>query len=122
MTDLPTVHRWADLPTDAPMAKLVRQRVIGQRAMLSRVELEQGCYVPTHRHDNEQFVCLLEGKARFGLGEQDHPGAAGESVIVHAGEVLHLPPNTPHAAEAIERCVMLDIFSPPSARTGIDRD
>ena len=40
--------------------------------------------------------------------------------FVGPGEVLHLPSNCPHSAEALEETVVLDIFSPPSERTGID--
>jgi hypothetical protein len=34
--------------------------------------------------------------------------------------VLQLPGGVPHSAYAIERCEILDIFSPPSETTGID--
>jgi quercetin dioxygenase-like cupin family protein len=32
---------------------------------------------------------------------------------VKPGEVLHIPPNVPHKAEAIEDTVDVDIFDPP---------
>ena len=34
---------------------------------------------------------------------------------MHAGEVLCIPSNMPHKAEAMEDTVDLDIFSPPRA-------
>lgn len=114
----PLHHRWSDLPTDSPMALLARQRVIGEQAMISRVTLQKGCCVATHAHPNEQFACLLSGRMKFALGAE---GARDRrEVIVSGGEVLHLPPNLPHSAEALEESVILDIFSPPSATTGID--
>ncbi len=33
-------------------------------------------------------------------------------MVVHAGEVLHIPSNVPHAAVALEDTLDLDIFSP----------
>lgn len=112
-------HRWDHLPIDKPMPLLSRRRVIGEKAMISDVRLEKGCHVPTHAHENEQFTCIVSGKLRFGIGAE---GAADRyEVDVAAGEVIHLPSNLPHSADALEDTRVLDIFSPPSATTGIDR-
>jgi len=40
-------------------------------------------------------------------------------MVIEAGEVLHLPANVPHSAEALEETLVLDIFSPTSEKTGI---
>ncbi len=107
---------WNALPVDRPMALLERRRVIGDKAMISHITLHKGCVVPVHSHENEQFSAILSGRLRFTFGEG---GPAG--MDVSAGQVLHLPSNCPHGAEALEETVVLDIFSPPSASTGIDR-
>jgi len=101
------------------MALLERRRIIGAQAMISHVTLHKGCDVPMHAHENEQFSCVISGRLRFGV--QDGPGGARRDVVVSAGEALHLPSNVPHAAFAEEETVVLDIFSPPSETTGIDR-
>ena len=116
--DEATAFTWQALAADHPMALLARRRVIGQQAMISHVTLEQGCFVPTHAHENEQFVCVLSGRMRFRLGPVHAPNR--REVVVTGGDVLHLPSNVPHEAEALERTVVLDVFSPPSATTGID--
>ena len=113
-----TLYRWSDLPTDAPMPLLERQRVIGEKMMISRLILQHGFSVPIHAHENEQISCVLSGKLRFHI--QDGTGGATRTVDVGAGEVLVLPSWVPHGAEAIEDCVALDLFSPPSQATGID--
>ncbi len=119
MNSMPaTVHRWETMSFDTPMALLERKRIIGTQAMISHVVLRKGCFVPTHAHDNEQFVCMLSGALRFKLGSAEGPR---DELIVRGGEVLHLPPQVPHEAEALEDTVVLDVFSPPSATTGIDR-
>jgi quercetin dioxygenase-like cupin family protein len=110
---------WKDQPEDRPMELLSRKRVIGQQAMISRVLLKKGCDVPTHSHPNEQFSHVLSGKLRFGLGAEGSP--QWTEIVVGPDECLHLPSNVPHSAYAVEDTIVLDIFSPPSQTTGIDR-
>ena len=99
------------------MPLIDRRRIIGERMMISDVTLHPGFEVPAHSHDNEQFVVMLEGRARFTVGE----GADAEAFDVVGGQVLCLPPNVPHACTALERCRILDLFSPPSETTGVDQ-
>ena len=110
--------RWLDLPRDHPLPRLARRRIIGEKMMLSEVWLEKGCTVPTHAHANEQFACILEGRLRFGLGADGAPDR--REVTLGAGEVLHLPSHVPHSAEALEDTLVLDLFAPPSEKTGVD--
>jgi quercetin dioxygenase-like cupin family protein len=51
---------------------------------------------------------VLDGALKFLLGDDQE-----EEVIVRAGEVLVIPPNLPHSAEALEDTVDIDIFDPP---------
>lgn len=111
-------HRWDDLSCDRPLERLVRRRVIGERVMLSHVTLEKGCHVESHAHENEQMAVVLSGAVRFALGDGDD----ASTLDVRAGEVLHLPSGLPHAATALDDSVVLDVFSPPSEATGIDRE
>ena len=46
-------------------------------------------------------------------------GFLGEE-CVFAGEVVHLPSNVPHSAEALADSLLIDVFSPPSEKTGVD--
>lgn len=117
MTTDATVHHLDDLPLDHPCAGIARRRLVGAQAMLSLVTLERGTVVPVHAHPNEQIALVRSGLMRFTL-----PRADGTTSTVDLGpdEVLMLPANAPHGAEALERSVVLDIFAPPSARTGID--
>jgi quercetin dioxygenase-like cupin family protein len=100
------------------MPLLTRRRVIGRQAMISQVRLKRGCKVPTHQHPNEQFACILEGSLRFGIGEEGR--AERFELVALAGDIVTLPSNVPHSAEALEDTLVLDVFSPPSATTGID--
>ena len=103
-----TFHRWDDMPKERVSDLLQRRLITGERMMLAHVYLDKGCVVPKHSHDNEQLTYILEGALRFWLGEDGQ-----EEVIVRAGEVLVIPPNLPHKAEALEDTLDVDIFSPP---------
>lgn len=103
-----TFTRWADLPWERLNEKLERRLITGNRMMLAHVLLRKGCVVPRHQHENEQFTYILEGALRFRLGE-----AGAEEVTVRAGEVLHIPSNVWHEAEALEDTLDMDVFSPP---------
>ncbi len=113
-----TLHTLANLPTDQPMPLIDRRRIMGERMMISEVVLHPGFEVASHSHENEQMVVMLEGRAEFTIGGKS--GGDGEKVIVSAGQVLELPPNLPHACVALERCRILDLFSPVSEKTGVD--
>lgn len=103
-------YRWEDMPRERVTPNLERRIVSGERMMLAHVYLEKGCIVPQHSHENEQLTYILEGALRFWIGED-----GSEELVVSAGEVLHIPPNVPHKAEALEDTLDVDVFSPPRA-------
>lgn len=103
-----TLYRWDAMPKEQVTDSLSRRLITGERMMLAHVYLDKGCIVPRHSHENEQITYILEGALRFWIGENEE-----EEVIVRAGEVLHIPSNVPHKAEALEDTVDVDIFSPP---------
>ena len=99
--------RWADLPKEQVTPQLSRRLVTGERMMLAQVYLEKGCIVPRHSHENEQITWIVEGALRFLIGEHGE-----QEIVVRAGEVLHIPSNVPHMAEALEDTLDVDLFSP----------
>jgi len=112
------VETWSKLGVDRPMPKIARQRIIGDHMMVSKVTLEPGFDLASHAHANEQFVVVLSGHCRFTVGA---PGSREfREVEVRGGDVLVLPPNVPHSCKAIERTEIMDLFSPPSEKTGVD--
>lgn len=98
---------WGAIPIETLSAQLGRQLIVGQNLMLARVLLKKGCVVPEHSHPNEQLTYILEGALRFWIDNKE--------IVVQAGEVLTIPPNMPHKAEAVEDTVDLDVFYPPRA-------
>jgi quercetin dioxygenase-like cupin family protein len=103
-----THHRWDDLPKESLSDVLERRLITGDRMMLAHVYLKKGAIVPRHSHENEQITYILEGGLRFWIGADE-----SQVIDVLAGEVLHIPSNVPHKAEALADTLDVDIFSPP---------
>ncbi len=101
-------YRVEDLPREKVTDLLDRRLISGERSMLAHVYLKKGCIVPFHSHENEQVSYVLEGALRFWLGEHGE-----QELVLRAGEVLVIPSQVRHKAEALEDTVDVDIFTPP---------
>ncbi len=113
-----TLYGWNEVLKEQLNPKLARQFVSGEQAMFARIELKKGCIVPTHAHPNEQIAYIESGALLFRLG---YPGEEEQVHTVRAGEVLVIPGNLPHSAEALEDTVDFDLFAPPR-KDWIDKD
>ena len=103
-----TKFTWNDMPKERVTNRIDRRIVCGDSTMVAHVYLEKGAIVPEHSHHNEQLTYVLKGKLRFWVGED-----FAQVVDVGEGEILHLPSNVPHRAEALEETLDVDIFNPP---------
>jgi quercetin dioxygenase-like cupin family protein len=98
---------WSSVPLEDLNPLIQRQFVVGQDIMVARVLIKKGGIVPEHSHHNEQVTYILEGALKFWIDDKE--------IVVNAGEVLTIPPNMPHRAEALVDTVDLDVFNPPRA-------
>jgi quercetin dioxygenase-like cupin family protein len=98
---------WSSVEVEPLNPLLGLHFVVGQNIMLARVLLKKGCIVPEHSHPNEQITYIAEGALKFWIDDKE--------IVVHSGEVLTIPPNMPHMAEALEDTVDFDVFNPPRA-------
>src|SRR5215472_17516778 len=96
---------WRQVELEVVNPLLERQLIVGQDVMLARILLRKGCIVPLHSHVNEQLSYVIEGAMKFWID--------GKEIVLRPGEVLTIPPNMPHRAEALEDTIDLDIFHPP---------
>ena len=96
---------WNDVKQEQLSPQLSRRFISGPNTTLARFELKKGCVVPMHHHSNGQLTWVVEGCLRFTWPD-------GEPIDVRGGEVLVIPPDVPHAAEALEDTVVTDVFSP----------
>ncbi|HEX9581731.1 MAG TPA: cupin domain-containing protein [Gemmatimonadales bacterium] len=103
-----TFFRWDDMPKERVNDHLDRRLITGERVMLAHVYLKKGCVVPRHAHENEQLTYVLDGALKFWIGDDEEEGP-----VIRSGEVLHIPSNVPHKAEALEDTLDVDVFCPP---------
>jgi len=102
---MPEKTSWDKIEKEKLSATITRQMIFGEKAMLARIFLARGAIVPRHSHINEQITWIISGalKLIFDDGER----------ILRNDEMLLIPANVPHAAEAMEDTVDMDIFGPP---------
>jgi len=101
---LPHLYEFEKMPFEKMNDKVNRRYVYGENAMLCYFDLKKGAIIPEHHHISEQITYIVKGKVRVFSG--------GKEFIVSKGEVLLIPPNTPHRFEALEDTIDIDIFSP----------
>lgn len=102
------LFRWKDIPLENVTDHIDRRLITGDRLMVAHVYLKKGSIVPKHSHKNEQITYILKGVLHFWIGED-----GSEEHVVRTGEVLHIPSNVVHRAQAMEETLDVDIFSPP---------
>jgi len=102
---MPEKTSWKSIEQEKLSDKISRQMIFGESAMLARILLSRGAIVPRHSHVNEQITWIISGalKLIFDDGER----------VLRDGEMLLIPANVPHAAEALEDTVDVDVFAPP---------
>jgi quercetin dioxygenase-like cupin family protein len=98
------LHRWNEIAGEHLNASLVRRVVHTDRLTIARLNLKQGCVVPSHAHENEQVCTVEQGRLKF-----IYPGGVVE---VGAGESLEIPSGVAHEVIALEDSVVLDLFAP----------
>ena len=101
------LHRLEASPREKLMEHVERRFLSGERTTLAQVWLYKGALVPTHSHESEQLSYIVEGALHFHLGAD-----GAEEQTVRTGEVLVIPSNLPHSAEALEDTYDLDFFAP----------
>jgi len=95
---------WERIEVEKLSDKITRQMLNGQHTTVARIFLTRGAVVPRHAHESEQFSLILSGALKFVFDD-------GE-LVVRGGEMVFIPSQVPHAAEALEDTVDLDVFSP----------
>jgi quercetin dioxygenase-like cupin family protein len=76
----------------------------GERTLLAEFLIQKGAVIPVHQHPNEQTGYLVSGALRFTIED--------EVLVAHPGDSWNLASELPHGAEALEDCVVVEVFSP----------
>ena len=98
------LYHWDRVEKEQMNPLLARQVIHGEKMTVARIYLKKGGVVPTHQHINEQLSILESGKLRFVVD--------GKEVFLEPGDMLLIPSNAPHMAEAIADSVATDVNSP----------
>ena len=96
---------WAQVPAENLNDTFVHKLAWDGKIMLGQTLVEQGYVVPLHVHDHQQVTFVTSGRWRF-----KHEG---RTVEVGPNQMIFIPANVAHTAEAVETLVAYDIFTPP---------
>ncbi len=102
------VVRWEKVRREELTPTLARRAVHAGGVTLAQFFLGAGTLIPMHHHGNEQCAYVIDGELEFRIGSE-----TADPILVRSGEVLVLPPNTPHMVRARVDTFDLDVFTPP---------
>jgi len=97
-------HKLSEIPEEHVTDLFSRKFFTGEKITMAFLTIRKGMLVPMHHHESEQFSYCISGALKFKIG--------GENLVLRAGELVEIPSNVPHQAEAIEDFTGIDVFSP----------
>jgi len=83
---------------------VLRKYVNGVNVTIAQFKLAKGSVVKPHSHRHEQVSIVVQGVVKFTVGSDVY--------VMRAGDLVHIPPNTIHSAEALEDSLVVDVYSP----------
>ena len=98
------VHNWQGIEKEQLNPLYARQVIHSDTMTVVRVYFKKGCEVAEHSHPNEQVSMVEQGALKFAIG--------GVEQVLRPGGVVRIAPNLAHSVQAIEDCVMVEVFSP----------
>jgi quercetin dioxygenase-like cupin family protein len=85
---------------------LIFRPVLGERTMLNFVSFAPHTEAPTHVHEEEQIVLVIEGEFEFDID--------GDVRTMRSGDVAVIPSWVRHGARTRDAsCREVDVFNPP---------
>lgn len=100
------VYKLEELPLTDLVEGAKSRLIVGNKIMVSFIEMEPGMKFPIHKHESEQIMIVLEGSIKQKIGEKE--------VILQEGNVLVMESDLIHGGEvSIDGCKAIDIFVPP---------
>jgi len=100
------IVRPADVPEKKAFGVTFKTLATGTNIMCTVMHYEKGKVVPFHKHLSEQVGYVIEGKLRLKIETEDLG-------IIQAGDSYLIRGNMRHSLEALEKSVVVDMFSPP---------
>ena len=83
---------------------MLRKYVNGVNVTIAQFRLAKGSVVKPHSHGHEQVSIVVQGVVKFTVGSDVY--------VMRTGDLVHIPPNTIHSAEALEDPLVVDVYTP----------
>jgi len=97
--------RTNELPATEMLPGATRRAAYLGKVMLTFFDFEPRTVIPGHHHPHEQITWIVSGSMEFNLD--------GEVRVLHAGDGVLIPPDTPHGATILdEPCRAIDAWHP----------
>jgi quercetin dioxygenase-like cupin family protein len=91
-------------PIEQVSLLIQRQYLHGSQSTFAKWIVKKGAVVPLHHHANEQITWITQGEAEV--------YSQGKNYVMHAGDIMIIPPNVPHEFRFTQDTIDIDIFSP----------
>lgn len=79
----------------------------GDQMLMLEIHYPAGTKSPLHAHQHESVCYIIKGKITSIVGE--------ETYTLEAGDACRHPKGVPHAVEALEDTIFIEVKSPPQA-------
>jgi len=100
------IVRPADVELRKALGVTFKTLATGTNIMCTVMYYEKGNVVPFHKHPSEQVGYVVDGKLRLKIENEDLG-------IIQARDSYLVRGNMLHSLEALEKSVVVDMFSPP---------
>ena len=97
-------YRLEDIEGKQIVPGLTGRFIHSNNMTLAYWSFEPGVSLPSHSHEHEQVVNVIDGTFELTV--------AGETQRLESGAVVVLPPNVEHAGRSVTRCSIIDVFHP----------
>ena len=100
-----TYFRTDELHATEMLPGVTRRAAYLDDVMMTFFDFEPNATIPEHHHPHQQITWVVSGTMEFDLD--------GEKRVLHAGDGVLIPPDTPHSAVIMdEPCRALDAWHP----------
>ncbi|HWB32113.1 MAG TPA: cupin domain-containing protein [Acidobacteriaceae bacterium] len=100
-------YNWDNVPREELTPLITRQVIHTPSLTMLRIHFRKGAVLPMHHHVHDQLTTVLSGRLRL--------ESEGNTVELGPGELARMGSDVPHAVEALEDTIAVDVFTP--ART-----
>jgi quercetin dioxygenase-like cupin family protein len=94
-----------ELSRHAAFPGVVLRTCSGKHMTLSEANLEAGAVVAEHSHPHEQMGIIIQGRARFWIGDEEK--------VLGPGDVFRIPGGVRHKVTVLDQPArIIDVFHP----------